>query len=1502
MAVGTNLLRFTGHPTYAGAYSVANLENGWCAWNSGNGTFERTDGGIKYTASGSSNGFVVPLCYAGILKGGSEEVITISFKYRGTFTGAFPLYLINASGGNVTKTTTSKLVSSTSEWAEFSDTLYFPSVGNKTSVGILVPYTSTSGKWFEVKDESLKLELGSEATEWTPSPYDTGVTGMVKGIGETTITDETDIDSLVTWYRLSESDTSTIRTNYKTALDAITSSSTTPSGWSTNEPAFQEGSTNYLHTVIQTRWKDGTCTWGDVQLSSSYEASKQAYNRALAAQGAIDSLEIGGRNLVIDSTTFRVGTVQANTLVQTVEDGMYKMVVSAGNTANWNASWWPAKDAAWSNVENNLAEGDSFVISFLMRAVGSTKKPTVYIKPYMGYYEMSGDLSENWSTIYYAGTWIDTGAISPHLGWSGVSTASTYYIKAVKVEKGNKPTDWTPAPEDTDSAISTAKTEAISTATSNATSAANSYTDTVASEISSRGEQLITNGSGTLGNNTNFSAWTYDPSVAMNGSAGSFTFGKEKAYRTPKTDEFFPVSATEQYLLSYDVRAETTDSELPILYSYVNMYDIDKNEIIYGNVHYPDGTMTTLAQELKAGDTTVYLTDVSSSWVYASNQCGLSFWNYTNSKGYTYPVGTYTRNYYSNLYSSQSAINTTNNTITLNSAWTGPTYAAGTAVSMSQAGATYTYVAAGGIRVTSEVMHRTGTIGPGFMPTNTAEYVPYKFREGTAYAKIGFLWNYQAKSNAQIWLANLSFRIYTATHSEVAEALADGVEYIVGTQTASTNAWTGVTKDAALYDGKAISYKLPYAGGSSAATLNLTLSGGATTGAKAIKMAYNTSNNTANLNDITTHWPAGSIIPMVYDGSRWIVSNYNTNVNTFDRRQHNNSITAVTAVTKEHLIAGTVDGYKQLAASLAFDLSYPILYASAAITAAETSAVTYEAMPSVKFTTTGAIQSAGANKMLYLKGSVSGNTFTIAASNWLTTVVPSTEDGYVYIPLGVMVSSTNGYFSSSKDLYAFLDGEFRQVTPTEIVATHKVYYRTDTELATDQAMQAIKPSSWVSDSAGIVYNQWTPALPPVAAYASSGTDDGYVKYPYVYTCEQRKRLDGTVESTAVVEHQADLVVDGDAIIDGTISANKLVARSITAEYIDSTNLQVSSANITDTLTVDQIDTSGITLTKTQIESLDDDLAALSSDIDSQASALTDSVGVINQAIETTNESLSSLTQTVTNVSSELDGRIRAITDGVDVKADHISLFTQTTVGNETQRMEARLTSDKLAFMQDNVEVAYIGDESMYITNAIVQDTLTLGDFAFVPLASGGLALKWDPSDTCINLLRGTGSIEASDCYLSRSTVSDGIITLTPTTSSAYAKLKVDYLGYSDYANKTLTFSFDARISDAETTYTTEKILGYIGANASTRLNYNFSTSYDRYTSETITALTSGWKRFAITKTIPDDFTSGTTDALVSSSYVTVQFGVSGSCKPVDVRNVMLEVGSTAHPWRPNPND
>lgn len=93
-----------------------------------------------------------------------------------------------------------------------------------------------------------------------------------------------------------------------------------------------------------------------------------------------------------------------------------------------------------------------------------------------------------------------------------------------------------------------------------------------------------------------------------------------------------------------------------------------------------------------------------------------------------------------------------------------------------------------------------------------------------------------------------------------------GIEYIEGTQTAATNEWTGVSTDSALHTGKIIAYHLPYAGTSTAATLNLTMADGTKTGAIALRRQA--------ASTVTTHFAAGNVLVLIYDGEFWKVSGY----------------------------------------------------------------------------------------------------------------------------------------------------------------------------------------------------------------------------------------------------------------------------------------------------------------------------------------------------------------------------------------------------------------------------------------------------------------------------------------------------------------------------------------------------------------------------------------------------------------------------------------------------
>ena len=96
--------------------------------------------------------------------------------------------------------------------------------------------------------------------------------------------------------------------------------------------------------------------------------------------------------------------------------------------------------------------------------------------------------------------------------------------------------------------------------------------------------------------------------------------------------------------------------------------------------------------------------------------------------------------------------------------------------------------------------------------------------------------------------AKAAYNKAVAAEGTASTALAQSVEYIVGTQTAVTGVgtqtavtgnWTGVSVDGALYAGKTIAYKLPYAG-SGNASLKLTLANGSETELVPVEGSLNT--------------------------------------------------------------------------------------------------------------------------------------------------------------------------------------------------------------------------------------------------------------------------------------------------------------------------------------------------------------------------------------------------------------------------------------------------------------------------------------------------------------------------------------------------------------------------------------------------------------------------------------------------------------------------------------
>lgn len=244
----------------------------------------------------------------------------------------------------------------------------------------------------------------------------------------------------------------------------------------------------------------------------------------------------------------------------------------------------------------------------------------------------------------------------------------------------------------------------------------------------------MTNGTFLLANNYNFSTMTYDGSDA-NASGGCVY--KKGTSTAAKNDEYIAIDKTKLYRLTYDLKPNVgfdagtnTSAGINGFLPYLDQYDIDKNVIVDSNTNYKAGTLVQLTRELKAGDTTMEVTDASAWTTFAAVNATLQIWDYTNSKGYTYGPGEYTRH----TFNMGTGSSTSGNTITFANAYSGTTVPVGTYVSQNRGGG-YAYIGSYDKPAAGVWTHCTHDTSSSTV------------RGGCAFAKIGWLWNYNVNNN-----------------------------------------------------------------------------------------------------------------------------------------------------------------------------------------------------------------------------------------------------------------------------------------------------------------------------------------------------------------------------------------------------------------------------------------------------------------------------------------------------------------------------------------------------------------------------------------------------------------------------------------------------------------------------------------------------------------------------------------------------------------------------------
>jgi hypothetical protein len=284
----------------------------------------------------------------------------------------------------------------------------------------------------------------------------------VKAKAEITLYKIISVDKVVRYHLLQSS---TLAAPSKPADGAVIGSN-----WSKTEPSYTSGSTSTLYFVDQTVLSNGTLKYSEVSKSSSYEAAKEAWNKANNAQktadsanSKIDGLQVGGRNMLRGSSFDNQPNVnntyikyKNNSVKLTVDNtngatGTIKYVSISSLTQSWNLSDVIGKTitiSMWVYVEKSK-QVDGYEFRIVYTHEGNTKwfnPDTKY--PY--YVPDADKLKVGWNYLYASFT-IPSDSTQADFNFTLCARAgktSTAWFSSPKAEIGNVATDWTPAPED----------------------------------------------------------------------------------------------------------------------------------------------------------------------------------------------------------------------------------------------------------------------------------------------------------------------------------------------------------------------------------------------------------------------------------------------------------------------------------------------------------------------------------------------------------------------------------------------------------------------------------------------------------------------------------------------------------------------------------------------------------------------------------------------------------------------------------------------------------------------------------------------------------------------------------------------------------------------------------------------------------------------------------------------------------------------------------------------
>lgn len=396
---------------------------------------------ITPTEGNANNGIAFAFDNFTIMEINGGDTITFSCDIKGTSDSHAPFVSIHISDNNwygsgvVQKNTD---VSITKDWQRVSVTITTPTGLTKNHMWLAIHGNHQSDLYVR----NFKLEKGNKPTDWTPAPED--VNGKIVNV-------------------------ETIANQTANKFQWIVKGGDSSSNFTL---------TDRVADLVAERINfKGLVTFSGLNTDVKNEIGK-------VAQSKVDGLEVGGRNLIINSNLSRALTNVTNdgcSNMTVVSDSVYGHALKF-TAVNQRRVFW-----ATSNV---WVRNKTYTVSFVAKSSVTGQK----IRPSRSTADWGDDITLTTSYARYTTkitSW-DTN-VGGTLSFSCTNAVGDITITNVKLEVGNKATDWTPAPEDVSQDATNKASQALTDAENYSSNAVN---------------WVASNGSSTTSLNSMVKKWT----------------------------------------------------------------------------------------------------------------------------------------------------------------------------------------------------------------------------------------------------------------------------------------------------------------------------------------------------------------------------------------------------------------------------------------------------------------------------------------------------------------------------------------------------------------------------------------------------------------------------------------------------------------------------------------------------------------------------------------------------------------------------------------------------------------------------------------------------------------------------------------------------------------------------------------------------------------------------------------------------------------------------------